>query len=156
MKTYKLFRVRNNKLYPLYVEADKEVKVGEWLRAKSGEKVDDTHVKSRLGALSLRPGWHSTYVPFTDWIGKKMPDGTFAQKSDTVWCECEVKGEEVECKNRYGYREIQRDKWYHFKTNAKQKEPWVISDWLKINKILSRNEVVQICEANGIIAQAMA
>lgn len=156
MKTYKLFRVRNGKLYPLYVEADKEVKVGEWLRAESGEKADETHVKSRLGSLSLRPGWHSTYIPFTDWIGKRMPDGTLAQKPDTVWCECEVKGDEIECKNRYGYREIQRDKWYYFRTNAKQKDPWIISDWIKVNKILNRNEVVQICKANGIVAQAIA
>ena len=156
MKTYKLFRVRNGKLYPLYVEADKEVKVGEWLRAESGEKADETHVKSRLGSLSLRPGWHSTYIPFTDWIGKRMPDGSLAQKPDTVWCECEVKGDEIECKNRYGYREIQRDKWYYFRTNAKQKDPWIISDWIKVNKILNRNEVVQICKANGIVAQAIA
>ena len=61
MKTYKLFRVRNGKLYPLYVETNREIEVDKWLRAESGEKVDDTHVKSRLGALSRRPGWHSTY-----------------------------------------------------------------------------------------------
>lgn len=156
MKTYKLFRFKNGKLFPLYVEANREMQIGKWLRAESGEKVDETHVKSRLGSLSLRPGWHSTYIPFTDWIGKRMPDGTLAQKPDTVWCECEVKGDEIECKNRYGYREIQRNKWYYFRTNSKQKNPWIISDWLKINKILSRNEVVQICEANGIKAQAAA
>lgn len=33
IKTYKLFRTKNNKLYPLYVEADREMKVGEWLEA---------------------------------------------------------------------------------------------------------------------------
>lgn len=156
MKTYKLFRVRNGKLYPLYVGADKEVKMGEWLRAESGEKADETHVKSKLGKLSLRPGWHSTHIPFTDWIGKRMPNGTLAQKPDTVWCECEVRGEEIECSSRYGFRELQKNKWYYFKTNAKQKDPWIISDWIKINKILSRNEVVQICDANGVVAQAIA
>lgn len=156
MITYKLFRSKDGKLFPLYVEADKEMEVGKWLRAESGEKADETHVKSKLGALSLRPGFHSTFIPFTDWIGKKMPDGTLAQRPDTVWCECEVKGDEIECKNRYGYRELQKDKWYFFRTNSKQKDPWIISDWLKINKILSRNEVVQICESNGIVAQAMA
>lgn len=156
MKTYKLFRTKNGKLYPLYVEADRETKIGEWLRAECGAKADDTHVKSRLGALSLRPGWHSTHIPFTDWIGKKMPDGTLAQKPDTVWCECEVKGDEVECRNRYGFRELQRNKWYYFKTNSKQKEPWIISDWLKINKVLNHSEVVEICNANGIEAQQMA
>ena len=156
MKTYKLFRIKKGKLFPLYVEANREMEVGKWLRAESGEKADETHVKSKLGALSLRPGFHSTHIPFTDWIGKKMPDGTLAQRPDTVWCECEVKGDEIECKDRYGFRELQRDKWYYFRTNSKQKDPWIISDWLKINKILSRNEVFQICKANGIVAQVMA
>ena len=156
MKTYKLFRVKNGKLYPLYVEANKEMEIGVWLRANCGEKADETHVKSKLGALSLRPGFHSTYIPFTDWIGKKMPDGTLAQKPDTVWCECEVKGEEIECSNRYGFRELQRDKWYYFKTNSKQKDPWIISDWLKINRILTHDEVKKICSKNGVVAQNLA
>lgn len=29
MKTYKLFRVKNGKLYPLYVEANREMEVGK-------------------------------------------------------------------------------------------------------------------------------
>ena len=158
MKVYKLFKVRNGKLYPLYVEAKREMKIGEWLRAESGEKVDETHVKASGcgGKLSLRPGFHSTYIPFTDWIGKKSEDGTLIQRADTVWCECEVKGKQIECHDRYGFREIQRNSWYHFKTNSKQKDPWVISDWLKINRILKREEVVEICKANGIVAQQMS
>ena len=45
MITYKLFRTKNNKLYPLYVNANKETVIGEWLNAEVGEKKDDTHVK---------------------------------------------------------------------------------------------------------------
>lgn len=155
MKTYKLFRVKNGKLFPLYVEAEKEIKMGKWLRAGCGDKVDDTHVKAKGcgGKLSLRPGYHSTNIPFTDWIGKKMPDGTLAQRPDTVWCECEVKGEEIPCNSKNGYRELQRGKWYYFRTNAKQKDPWVISDWLKVNRILSNEEVGIICRNKGIQPQ---
>ena len=155
MKTYKLFRIRNGKLFPLYVEAKKEIKIGKWLRAGCGDKVDDTHVKASGcgGKLSLRPGYHSTSIPFTDWIGKKMPDGTLAQRLDTVWCECEVKGDEILCENRNGYRELQRGKWYYFRTNSKQKDPWIISDWLKVNRILSNEEVGSICRSKGIQPQ---
>ena len=158
MKTYKLFRVKNGKLYPLYVEANREMQIGVWLRANCGEKIDETHVKASGcgGKLSLRPGYHSTYIPFTDWIGKKMEDGTLAQRPDTVWCECEVKGDEVKCSDRYGFRELQRDKWYYFRTNSKQKDPWIISDWLKINRILTHDEVREICKANGVEAQTVA
>ena len=48
MKVYKLFRMRNGKLFPLYVEAKREIPVGEWLTARVGEKVDETHVKASL------------------------------------------------------------------------------------------------------------
>ena len=105
MKTYKLFRIKNNKLYPLYVEAKREIPIGIWQRAECGEKVDDTHVKASGcgGKLSLRPGFHSCEVPWTDWIGQLMEDGTLAQRSNTVWCECEVKGDQIECTDRYGF-----------------------------------------------------
>ena len=157
MRTYKLFRIKNGKLYPLYVEADREMPIGKWIQANVGEKADATHVKARGcgGKLSLRPGMHSTRIPFTDWIGKKQKDGTLAQKPDTVWCECEVEGDQLEVANRYGSRELLKG-WYFFKTNSKQKEPWIISDRIKINKILSHDEVADICRANGIEPQPLA
>ena len=158
MRVYKLFRIKNGKLYPLYVESSKEIKIGKWLKSSVGEKVDDTHVKANGcgGRLRLRSGWHSTHIPFTDWIGKKMSDGTLAQRRDTVWCECEVKGEQIECENRFGFREIQKGKWYYFKTNSKQKYPWIISDYIKINRILTADEVAKICKANVIEPQKVA
>lgn len=155
MKTYKLFRIKNGKLFPLYVNANKETVIGEWIPAEVGEKADDTHVKSKLGSLSLRPGWHSTETPFTDWIGKKMPDGTLAQRIDTVWCECEVEGRQFNVTNREGSR-VLLDGWYFYKTNSKQKEPWIISNRIKINKILSNEEVAEICRAKGIEPQKIA
>lgn len=157
MITYKLFRIKNNKLYPLYVEADREMELGKWLDAEVGEKIDDTHVKAKgcSGRLSLRPGWHSTKIPFTDWIGKRQPDGTLAQRPDTVWCECEVEGKQLEVTDRYGSREL-LDGWYYFKTNAKQVDPWIISNKIKVNKVLTNEEVVGICKSFGIEAQKIA
>ena len=158
MKTYKLFRVKGTKLYPLYVNADEAIPFYKWIKSKSGELVDETHVKAKGcgGKLSLRSGFHSTMIPFTDWIGEKQDDGTLAQRKDTVWCECEVKGEEVEAKTRNGYRIVPDNSWYYFKTNSKQEKPWIISDWLKVTKILSNEEVAEICRANGIEPQKLA
>ena len=152
LKTYKMFRVKNGNLYPMFVDANTSMPVGEWLEAKVGDKADETHVKSRLGKLSLRPGFHSTFVPFTDWIGKKAEDGTLLQRSDTVWCECEVRGEEVKVTSRYGLRTLPEG-FYFFRTNAKQKDPWIISRELRIARVLTPDEVDAICEANGIKAQ---
>lgn len=158
MITYKLFRIRNGKLYPLYVEANKEIKLGKWLKAGCGEKVDDNHVKASGcgGKLSLRSGYHSTEVPFTDWIGQRMPDGSLAQRADTVWCECEVRGDQVESKTRNGYQIVPEDSWYYFKTNSKQDKPWIISDWIKVNRILQREEIELLCKQHGLVAQACA
>ena len=153
MITYKLFRMKNNKLYPLYVEADKEMKLGEYLKASVGEKVDDTHVKAKGcgGKLSLRPGYHSTLIPFTDWIGKKTDHG-LVQRKNTVWCECDVPGNEIKVVNKNGLQTLPNG-WYRFKTNSRQKDPWIISNKIKINRILSNDEVKEICKANGVKAQ---
>lgn len=155
MKVYKLFRVKNGKLYPLYVEANRSMPLCKWLNAGVGEKVDDTHVKARGcgNKLRLRSGFHSTTIPFTNWIGKRSPDGTLIQRKDTVWCECEIKGKEVESRTRNGYDVVPNNSYYYFKTNSKQKEPWIISDKIKINKILSNAEVDDICLSNGITPQ---
>ena len=95
MTTYKLLRIRKGRLFPLYVEHQRELEMGICLDARIGELADATHVKSRGSGnrLALRPGFHSTKVPFTDWIGKKGPDGRLYQRKHTVWCECEVDGD---------------------------------------------------------------
>lgn len=158
MKTYKLFRMKNEKLYPLYVNAKEETVIGEWLKSKPGDLVDETHVKANGcgGKLSLRSGWHCAILPITDWIGKKQEDGTLAQRKDCVWCECEIKGTEIESKTKNGYRIIPEDSYYYFKTNSKQEDPWIISDWMKVNKILTNEEVAEICRANGKEPQKIA
>lgn len=128
--------------------------IGIWLEAGIGELVDATHVKANGcgGRLSLRPGFHSCEVPFTDWIGKRGSDGSLLQRPDTVWCECEIDGEKIEVTDRYGLRTIP-DGWYYFKTNPKQVWPWIISKRIRINRILSHEEVGSICESFGITAQ---
>jgi len=51
MVTYKLFRLKCGKLYPLFVDTKQEMPLGEWLEAKIGELADAGHVKSRLGSV---------------------------------------------------------------------------------------------------------
>ena len=154
MITYKLFRTKNGKLFPLYVQAKREMMIGEWLNAEVGEKKDETHVKANGcgGKLALRPGFHSTLVPYTDWIGKKGEDGKLVQRDGTVWCECEVEGNEIFVSDRNGLRSMP-DGWYKFKTNSKQKDPWIISNKIKINRILNKAEVNELCAAHGLTAQ---
>ncbi len=155
--TYKLLRSKNGKLYPLYVEADRELPVGEWLDANVGPLSDEKHVKARIGGggvLSLRPGFHSTDVPFADWIGVRVGDKLYQRPTD-VWVECEVPGQEIIVTKKNGLQEVP-DGWYRFKTNAKQIRPWIISGKIKINKVLSHEEVKDICLRHGLQAQPVA
>lgn len=158
MIVYKLFRIKENKLYPLYVNANEAIPTNEWIKSEPGEIVDKTHVKAKGcgGKLRLRSGFHSTQIPFTDWIGERQKDGTLAQRKDTVWCECEVRGTEIENRTRNGFDIIPDDSYYYFRTNSKQIEPWIISDWIKVNRILSNEEVADICRGNGIEPQKLA
>ena len=61
MKTYKLFRLKSGKLYPLFVERNREMKMGIWQEAGIGELVDERHVRSSLGPLALRPLYEHSY-----------------------------------------------------------------------------------------------
>ena len=152
---YKMFRKKNGELFPLFVNANEAIPMGIWLTAKVGQKADDTHVKSKIGKLSLRPGFHSCLIPFTDWIGKRGEDGNLYQRPDTVWCRCRVRGipQEVTAKN--GLRTLP-ETWYFFKTNAKQIIPWIISREILVECELSHEEVEQICAEYGMKAQGVA
>ena len=68
---YKLLRMRSGKLYPLFVLSDQEIPIGVWLDAKEGVKLDSGKVKSKLGPLQFRPGWHLSDIPLAVHIGIK-------------------------------------------------------------------------------------
>ena len=79
VKAYKLFRTDPNqpgKLFPLFVDAKTPVIVGEWVEAIIGEQAKSGKVKSEIGELAFRPGWHSGDIPVATHIGAR----TDAQK----------------------------------------------------------------------------
>jgi hypothetical protein len=173
MKAYKLFKVKNEKLYPLYIYANEEVPVGVRLKAKPGEmSKDGKHVKSKLGDLAYRPGWHACDCPYAGHIGKKMEDGSLVQAADTVWCEIEV-GDTTnytEYVKQFGtnkngkinpmkccLKELPKESswFYYFQTNPLAKAKWIISGEITINRILSHEEVAAICREHGLEPQPL-
>lgn len=169
---YKLFKIKNGKLFPLYVLTNKETKMNVWLPAESGELQSNGKVKAKLGdGLAYRPGWHLGDVPTCCHIGKKQSDGTLAQASDTVWCEVEysdsinyqdyvnqlgtnAKGKVIPVKACM--KEIPVNGFYRYKTNPNMIGDWIIAGAIKVNRILSREEVIEICKRNGYEAQKLA
>lgn len=94
---YKVFKVRNGKLYPPMVanHNNEDTPVGVWLEAEEGEfagisKTGRKQVKSiGSGTLSYRPGWHLGEVPRApqfDRTNKETGEKEFPK--DFVWALC--------------------------------------------------------------------
>lgn len=180
---YKLFRVmpsQPGKLFPLYVNSNKEVPIGEWIDAVPGDFFIDEkgrkRVKSSLGneGLAYRPGWHSGDSPASHHIGardmsKKGQKGwtspAFRQPYH-VWAEVEVgadKDWQVEADAKAEYTKagkkieatadldyMPEGGFYKYKTNANMTGKWLISGEMKVNRILTDEEVSRLNKEFGI------
>lgn len=94
---YKVFRIKNGKLYPPMVAnaGNAATPVGVWLEAEEGEfaglsKTGRKQVKSTgSGTLSYRPGWHLGDVPRAsqfDRTNKETGEKEFPK--DFIWAKC--------------------------------------------------------------------
>ena len=170
-KGYKMFRMKDGKLFPLYVLANKETEMNKWLEAEDGKMVNGK-VRSRLGLLAYRPGWHIAEIPNSPWIGKKTKGGELVRRKNCVWCEVEYptdvcyKDEAFEngwkrclrgmkwSANRAYLKHIPWGGYYRFRTNTNGDE-WIIAGKVKVNKVLSDDEVRSICVASGVVPQGV-
>lgn len=97
-KAYKVFRVKNGKLYPPMVAnaGGADTPIGVWLDAEEGEfagisKTGRPQVKSTgSGTLAYRPGWHLGDVPRAPQFDRKNKEtGEMEFPADFVWAECD-------------------------------------------------------------------
>ena len=171
VKAYKLFKTKNGKLYPLFVNANKPVPVGQWLTAEEGPQgKSQGRVKSTLGDLAYRPGWHSGDLPVATHIGAKShadlkaPD---TRPSNHVWAEVEhpadvdwqsvansrarmnAKGEPIP-NTAHITDQVPHGGFYRYKTNPNMSGNWLISGGMKVNRVLGDDEVKAINDAHGV------
>ena len=155
---YKLFKIKGGKLFPLYIDTTREIPLNQHLIATAAPKTKSGKVKSKLGELAFRPGWHLTEIPLADHIGKRQPDGKLWQASDTVWCVVEYDSEVDYTKLARSKSTIRRNQcldrvpvngFYWYTTNASAKVRWLISGGITVLQILSDQEVAQLCRAAG-------
>jgi hypothetical protein len=171
-KAYKLFKVKKEfpgELFPLFVGANESVTTGEWIEAKEGEvKVDEKTgkktVKSTLGPLAYRPGWHSGDSPMATHIGSKAKkeDKKPTFRSDNhVWAEVEVgddfnwqkvateraeitKEGKINVSTAHITDQVPLRGFYRYKTNPNMTGNWIISGEMKVNRVLTEKEVEEI------------
>ena len=176
MKAYKQFRIdKSGKLHPLFVFANETIPVGEWIIAKEGPRTENGKVKSKLGPLSYRPGWHLSEAPFAPHIGVKENGKIKYMKPDTVWAECEVYDEKnwtIEARRNgitaskhkyemYGFNpqkaclnHLPTNGYYWYTTNPNAFGRWLIAERIKVLRVLTDAEVEDICwNQFGIHAQ---
>lgn len=166
---YKLFRLNKKykgKIFPLFVNTDKETPIEVWVKAECGELTDNGKVKSKLGQLCYRPGWHLSDIPYASHIGRKGDSGEIEYINENyVWCECEYADKinyQIQAnkngKNKKGIiiprmaylKEIPYDGFYRYKTNPNMYGDWIISGTIKVNRIMSDEEVNKILIDKGI------
>ena len=163
---YKLFKVKKNRpgeLFPLYVLSDESVPVGVWVDAVEGPRTPEGKVKSKIGPLALRPGWHLSDIPLAVHIGIKEDGKIKYMHDDEVWCECTY----VDCydyqeeANQNGWNDSHFDAkramltrvpeqgFYRYKTSPQMLGRWIITGSIRVLRVLSDEEVEKICAAAG-------
>lgn len=171
VKAYKLFRVHKDhpgKLFPLFVDANTPVEMGKWVDAKEGE-MKDGKVKSKIGNLAYRPGWHAGDLPIATHIGEKSDASLTApdrRPANHAWAEVEMP-DDVDWQseaNRRGTNaqgklvpvkahitdQIPHGGHYRYKTNPNMTGNWLIGGSMKVNRVLSDAEVAKINKAAGL------
>lgn len=178
---YKLFRIKKNspgKLFPLYVDANKSVPIGVWIEAKSGDLDAKGKVKSKLGPLAYRPGWHSGTSPVATHIGSSDSKGgkPVYRAEDQVWAEVEIPADvdwqkeaysrgkklkndsktsnlkkgDIDPKTAHITDQIPVNGHYKYKTNPNMSGEWIISGEIKVVRVLTDKEVEQINKSHGV------
>ena len=196
-KGYKLFRQKDNELFPLFVDTKNSIPKNQWMKADKGYYFLDTKdikrqpaltgdyqpiksqadidvllskgikptttkkalEKSPFGtalAVKYRPGFHGDTFP----SAKHLAQGGTGKGKDRVWAE-------VEFSNDKNYTDIVKQKGtnpetgkfsakdadidyvpeggsYRYKTNPNMEGSWLIGGEMKINRVLSKDEVTKI------------
>lgn len=140
---YKLFEMdADNHLYPLFIGKKEETPVGEWVMAK---------IVMEHKGFAHRPGWHiGSMLPSAPWL--MSADGTYkSQRGKTfkrVWCEVEYVTdvdytEMVQTLPKKCFTDRLPDNgFYNFRESGDRL--WVIADRIKINRIISEEERMEI------------
>lgn len=145
---YKLFEMRDDgKLFPLFIGKTTETPMNEWVMAE---------IIMEHKGFAHRPGWHlGAMLPSAPWL--MGADGTYrsqrGKKFRRVWCEVEYAAdvdytEIVEALPKKCFTNRLPDGgFYNFRESGNRL--WVIADRIKIIKILTEEERLNILKTMG-------
>ena len=152
MKTkivYKLFEMdTEGNLYPLFLDKNTIYPIGEWINA-------EVHYSDKF---AHRPGLHCGIIPAAPWLMSYGENGEGYYKGrrkgwSRVWAEVECNmtvdyNDEVsKLKKKCFTDKIPENGWYFFKEYGKA--TWIITDKIKIIRVLSEDERQEILKSVG-------
>lgn len=182
LKGYKVFVVKNGKLYPPMVANPngEDTPVGVWLNADVGAQAPDSKTGRKQvkaggkgtqggsGSLAFRPGWHLGEIPLATQFDRLNPATGKKElfPENFVWAECEIAAD-VDYQEEamsYGYTKngkfqhslaglprLPVNGYYKYRTNPNPETvPWLITGAMKVERILSDDEVNSILESKGL------
>jgi N12 class adenine-specific DNA methylase len=147
IKAYKLFRklkTQPGKLFPLFIGKSIPTPMGEWIQAE--------FIPTK--GFSPRPGWHAGILPVAPHLMKK--DGSMPE--DRVWVEVEIPADrdwqKIADESRAGdiRDQVPEGGHYRFSTSKLQGGAWIIGGAIKVNRILSPEDVKGILDEAGYSA----
>ena len=152
---YKLFEMdTEGNLYPLFLDKNTIYPIGEWINA-------EIHYSDKFAA---RPGLHCGIIPAAPWLMSYGPDGKGYYKGrrkgwKRVWAEVECNmtidyNDEVsKLKKKCFTDKIPENGWYFFKEYGKA--TWIITDKIKIIRVLSEDKRQMILKSVGYDEEQM-
>lgn len=141
-----------------YTEKDHRPKVASGGKGTRGKSI---------GPLAFRPGWHMGEIPYAEQFLFKQPiNGRRVWPINLVWAKC-FYSNDVDYNEEamsYGYTKkgkfrhsyaglpkIPKGGSYKYRTNPNPETvPWVIAGAIKVDKVLSFDEVDQLLIENGV------
>jgi hypothetical protein len=148
-KAYKLFQVKKthpNKIFPLFIGATVPTPMGEWVEAKSIPKK----------GFALRLGWHVGTLPIANHLKNKQ--GEYPE--DRVWAEVEIPADvdwqlEADKTPSKGLQnQVPVGGYYRFPRPKHQGGEWLIAGAIKVNRILSNEEVKKLAGEEELLTEA--
>lgn len=150
----------------VWLDADAAPIAGESKTGRPQVKQGGKGTQGGSGKLAYRPGWHLGVVPYAIQFNRKDADGNktlfpknfvFAEveyAADVDYQE-EARQEGINPSGKYqhslaGLKHLPTDGYYMYRTNPNpETDPWVITGAMKVNRILTRAEQVDLVSKAG-------
>lgn len=150
----------------VWLDADAAPIAGESKTGRPQVKQGGKGTQGGSGKLAYRPGWHLGVVPYAIQFNRKDADGNktlfpknfvFAEveyAADVDYQE-EARQEGINPSGKYqhslaGLKHLPTDGYYMYRTNPNpETDPWVITGAMKVNRILTRAEQVELVKNAG-------